>query len=155
MFEKEIDKVTNSYQEQISIKDKYEAKKKELEELAEVRVVIEQKEKKINDLQADINDQIENKLKTLMDQFNTEKAKYDKLTGERENLNEQYKTLKDKFHKYLEEIESGEAKIKVYETQTESLKQKIKTTIDDIARLREQQDEILQQLSMKSEERDD
>lgn len=35
MFETEIDKITNSYQDQLSIKSKYEAKKAELEVLAE------------------------------------------------------------------------------------------------------------------------
>lgn len=147
MFEAEIEKVTNSYQEQISIKEKYEAKKKELEELAEVRVVIEDKEKQINNLQTEINDQIENQLKSLMDKFNGEKAKYDKLTSERENLNEQYKGLKDKFHKYLEEIESGESKLKVYENEIESLKKKITGVVEESVKLKRLHDETLLKMS--------
>jgi len=150
MFEADIDKVTNSYQEQISLKEKYEIKKKELEQLAEVRMVIEKKEKEINNLQTDINDQIENELKKLMDDFNKEKGKYDKLTQERENLNEQYKTLKDKFHKYLEEIESGESKIKIYEGEIESLNSKILATLEENDKIKQEQDNILQQLSSQA-----
>lgn len=151
-FEADIDKVTNSYQEQISLKEKYEEKKKELEKLAEVRLIIEQKEKVINTLQTDINDQIENELKKLMDNFNKEKGKYDKLTQERENLNDQYKTLKDKFHKYLEEIEAGESKLKIYDAERDSLGKKIKVILEENDKIKQEQDMILQQLSSQDEE---
>ena len=151
-FEKEIDAVTASYQEQISIKEKYELKKKELEELAKVRGVIDQKEKKINDLQMHINEVIESELKTLMDKFNAEKAKYDKLTNERETMNEQYKALKDKFHKYLEEIESSDAKIKVYNEEVQTLQKKITDVLDENKKLNDKKDEILLQMSAKDEQ---
>ena len=99
MFETEIEKITNSYQDQLSIKSQYESKKAELEVLAEeykiletqTKALIGKKDSTIHELQEQINDKIEKELKGLMDSFNNEKAKYDKLTNEREQLNTQYK----------------------------------------------------------------
>ena len=99
MFETEIEKITNSYQDQLSIKSQYESKKAELEVLAEeykiletqTKALIGKKDSTIHELQEQINDKIEKELKGLMDSFNNEKARYDKLTNEREQLNTQYK----------------------------------------------------------------
>jgi chromosome segregation ATPase len=151
MFEQEIDKVTSSYQDQVNIKEQYELKKKELEKLAESRNVIEHREKRINDLQTDINSVIESELKGLMDKFNVEKGKYDKLSGEREQLNNQYKTLKDKFHKYLEEIETSDAKIKVYDSEVQTLQKKIKDVVEENNAINLEKDETL----LKSSEDED
>jgi hypothetical protein len=150
MFEQEIDKVTSSYQDQVNIKEQYELKKKELEKLAESRNVIEQREKRINDLQTDINNVIESELKGLMDKFNVEKGKYDKLSGDRERLNNQYKTLKDKFHEYLEEIETSDAKIKVYDAEVQTLQKKIKDIVEENDAINLEKDETL----LKSSEND-
>lgn len=121
MFEQEIEKVTSSYQDQMTMKTQYEAKKGELEVLAEeykvletqTKAQIEKKDKRIHTLQQQINDQIENGLKGLMDTFNNEKAKYDKYTADRDQLNTQYKDLKEKFQKYLAEIEGSDEKCKL------------------------------------------
>lgn len=151
LFEQKIDNVTVNYQEQLDIKQDYEKKKKELEKLAEdykkleaeSKSAIENKEKKINSLQEYINNKIDKELKVLMDRFNTEKAKYDKLTGEREVINNQYKELKDKFQKYLSEIESSDAKIKTYTAEIESLQKKIESTQKDQGKAKDIQDETL------------
>lgn len=155
MFEKEIDSVTVNYQEQLDIKSDYEKKKKELEKIAEEykklekesKSLLEQKEKRITDLQAHINDKIDKELKVLMDKFNFEKTRYDKLTSEREQLNNQYKDLKDKFQKYLSEIEASDSKIKIYAAEIDSLQKKIKEIVDS----KDDQDETLQQLNSMDE----
>lgn len=72
-----------------------------------------------------INEKIERELKPLMDQFNVEKGKYDKLTEDREQLNTQYKELKDKFQNYLDEIEAGDKKSKMYTEEIQTLQSKI------------------------------
>lgn len=116
LFEKEIDNITNSYQSQLDIKSKYEQKKGELEKLAEEykvletqsKSLIEKKDKRIDSLQTEINRRIETELKTSMDTFNKEKAKYEKLSGEKEQLNGQYKKLKDKFQRYISDVEIRE-----------------------------------------------
>jgi hypothetical protein len=158
-FEHKIDSVTVNYQEQLDIKQEYEIKKRELEKLAdeykkleaESKSTIEKKEKKINDLQAHINEKIDKELKVLMEKFNSEKARYDKLTGERENINNQYKDLKDKFQKYLTEIESSDAKIKTYATEIESLQKKIGVTFRDKETIKETQDQTLLKLNEMDE----
>jgi len=155
MFEKEIDSVTVNYQEQLDIKSDYEKKKKELEKIAEEykklekesKSLLEQKEKRITDLQAHINEKIDKELKVLMDKFTFEKSRYDKLTSERELLNNQYKELKDKFQRYLSDIESSDGKIKIYAAEIDSLQKKIK----EVDNTKDDQDETLQQLNSMDE----
>ena len=74
MFESEIEKITSSYQDQLSIKSQYESKKAELEVLAEeykvletqTKALIDKKDVEIHGLQEDINNKIEKELKGLM-----------------------------------------------------------------------------------------
>lgn len=147
MFEKEIDAVTVNYQSQLDIKADYEKKKQELEGLAEEYKGLKNREKQMNEQHTIMNSKIDKELKSLMDNFNTEKSRYDKLTTEREQINNQYKDLKDKFQKYLAAIEASDGKIKTYAVEIEKLQKKIENTHIENARIKENQDETLQQLN--------
>lgn len=146
MFEKEIDSVTANYQQQLDIKADYEKKKQELETLAEEYKGLKHQEKQMNEMHTQINQKIDKELKALMDKFNSEKNRYDKLTGEREQINNQYKDLKDKFQKYLSAIESSDAKIKTYASEIDALQKKINSMMSENVKAKDSQDETLNEL---------
>lgn len=137
-FQKRITDISAKLQQQYDDKEKVKTKNQELRnELSKLLEQYKKMEKKystematkteeMNQLQDSIKNKIDSKLSRLMENFNTEKEKYEKLSKQELEINNSFSDLKKKYDNFKDQIDKRREKEEKYSSETTALENRIK-----------------------------